>query len=167
MAHGHQLYVIRHGLADARGERWPDDAKRPLTREGIARLRKSARALRGLGVDFDLILTSPLVRARQTAEILAEGQDLKAAVVVTAALAPGGTPAGVVKELGKHARERAIAMVGHEPGLGALASALIGVPQPIPFKKGAVCRIDVDSVAALGPGTLRWLLTPKVLGRLR
>ena len=65
MKRGHELYLIRHGVAEERGSEWPDDAKRPLTDEGAMRLRKSARSLRQLEVIFDVILTSPLVRARQ------------------------------------------------------------------------------------------------------
>lgn len=166
MRRDHQLYLIRHGLAEDRGEGWPDDGKRPLSREGLVRMRKCARGLRSLGVDLDLILTSPLVRAKQTAEILAHGQDLKAAIVLVDALAPGGTPAGVLAELAKHAREHAIALVGHEPGIGELASALIGLRHGLSFKKGAVCRVDVDTVPPTGPGILRWFLPPKVLVRL-
>ena len=62
-----ELYLIRHGLAEERGEAWPDDTKRPLTDEGMSRMRKAARGLARLGVSFDAILTSPLTRARQTA----------------------------------------------------------------------------------------------------
>ena len=67
-----ELYLIRHGIAAERGKDWPDDSKRPLTPEGIARLRKAARGLNALGVGFDQIVTSPLVRTRQTAEVFAE-----------------------------------------------------------------------------------------------
>ena len=67
-----ELYLIRHGIAAERGKEWPDDSKRPLTPEGISRLRKAARGLNALGVGFDQIVTSPLVRTRQTADIFAE-----------------------------------------------------------------------------------------------
>src|SRR5438034_11639970 len=69
----YEIYLIRHGLAEERGDSWPDDAKRPLTDEGISRMRKSVRGLSRLGVTLDVVLTSPLVRARQTAEIVAAG----------------------------------------------------------------------------------------------
>ena len=67
-----ELYLIRHGVAAERGEEYPDDSKRPLTSEGIARLRRRRKALEALGVGFDQILTSPLVRTRQTADVFAE-----------------------------------------------------------------------------------------------
>ena len=71
MAGSYQLYLIRHGIAEERGDAWPDDSKRPLTERGISRMRKIARALEHLGVTFDVLLTSPLVRTRQTAEVIA------------------------------------------------------------------------------------------------
>src|SRR5436853_7070712 len=71
MAGPYELYLIRHGIAEERGDRWPDDAKRPLTEDGIDRLRKEARGLARLGISIDLVLTSPLVRTKQTAEIVA------------------------------------------------------------------------------------------------
>ena len=71
----YELYFVRHGLAEERGEAWPEDTKRPLTDEGIARFRKAEKGLSRVGVAVDVVLTSPLVRARQTAEILATGLD--------------------------------------------------------------------------------------------
>ncbi len=68
-----ELYLIRHGVAAERGENYPDDTKRPLTNEGVQKLRKEARALLELDITFDVILTSPLVRTRQTAEVVAVG----------------------------------------------------------------------------------------------
>ena len=81
-----ELYLIRHGVAAERGEEFPDDSKRPLTSEGIARLRKEAKALEGLGVSFDQILSSPLVRARQTADVFAEELKGKPPIANTDAL---------------------------------------------------------------------------------
>jgi phosphohistidine phosphatase len=162
-----ELYLVRHGLAEDRGEAWPDDAKRPLTEEGMAKLRKAARALARLGVSFDVILASPLVRARQTAELIAAGFDPKPHIVTAESLAPGGSPAAVMADLEKHAKRERVALVGHEPGIGELAARLIGSRHPVPFKKGGICRIDVLSLPPSGPGELRWLVTPKILLRLR
>ncbi len=161
------LYLIRHGLAEERGEAWPDDTRRPLTERGMARLRKEADALDRLGVAFDVILTSPLVRARQTAEIVAAGFSPRPSVTVADALAPGGTHAALLTALEPQSKRAAIALVGHEPGLGELAARLVGTRRPIPFKKGAVCCIEVDAVPPDEPGTLRWFLTPKMLRQLR
>ena len=113
-----ELYVIRHGLAAERGEDYPDDSKRPLTSAGIARLRKEAKALDGLDVSFDHIITSPLVRTKQTADVFAETMKSKPSVSTSDSLAPAGTPAAVIQELGKHMRKGRIALVGHEPNIG-------------------------------------------------
>ena len=163
----YELYLIRHGIAEARGEAWPDDAKRPLTERGATRLRKAARALARRGVAIDVVLTSPLTRTRQTAEIVAAAFDPRPAVVNVEALAPGGSHTTVFTELEKHIRRGHIAIVGHEPGIGELAGRLAGMRHALEFKKGAVCRIDVDALPPKGAGNLRWFLTPKLLRGLR
>jgi phosphohistidine phosphatase len=159
----YELYLIRHAIAEERGDAWPDDAKRPLTDEGMSRMRKAARGLSRLGVSIDVILTSPLVRTRQTAEIVAGAMDQKPSLVNIESLAPGGTFSALNADLEKHSRKARIALVGHEPGIGEVAARLIGSRHPIEFKKGAVCRIDVDQLPPSGPGELRWLLTPRIL----
>ena len=163
----YELYLIRHGIAEKRGDAWPDDAKRPLSEEGMTRMRKSMRGLARMDVTLDVILTSPLVRTRQTAEIVAGGLDPRPSVVNVESLAPDGNYAAVVVDLQKHARKTRIGLVGHEPAIGELAARLIGSRHRIEFKKGAVCRIDVDEIPPGGPGDLRWLLTPKILCSLR
>jgi phosphohistidine phosphatase len=158
-----ELYLIRHGVAAERGDDYPDDSKRPLTSGGIARLRKEAKALDALGIGFDHIITSPLTRTKQTADVFAETLKSKPSVSNTDALAPAGTPAGVIQELGKHTRKGRIAIVGHEPNIGELAARLIGARMPLDFKKGAICRIDFETFPPKGMGQLRWFLTPKML----
>lgn len=158
-----ELYLIRHGVAADRGDDYPDDAKRPLTSQGVTRLRKEGRGLAELEVSFDVILTSPLVRAKQTAETLAATFSSRPAVAVTDALAPGGTYNAFIDELARHDRLRRIAAVGHEPGIGELASRLLGAKKAVEFRKGAVCRIDLATLPPTGPGTLRWFLTSKML----
>src|SRR5215831_197688 len=106
MATSYELYLIRHGLAEERGEAWPDDTKRPLTPQGMARLRRAARALARVGVPVDVVLTSPLVRTRQTSELLAAAFIPRPPIVNTDALAPGGTPPAVAAEIAKHPRRR-------------------------------------------------------------
>src|SRR6185436_14539016 len=96
-----------------RGEAWPDDTKRPLTGEGATRLRKSVRGLARLGVSIDVILTSPLVRTRQTSDIVASVFDPRPPIVVVEALAPGGSYSSVVAEIEKQSRRPNIALVGH------------------------------------------------------
>jgi phosphohistidine phosphatase len=161
-----ELYLIRHGIAAERGEEFPDDSKRPLTSSGMSKLRDQTKGLNALDVGFDVIITSPLVRTKQTAEIIAGTLKEKPQVVTSDALAPAGTPAGVVQELAKHAKQPRVALVGHEPNLGELAARLIGAKSPIVFKKGAVCRIDFEILPPKGLGQLRWLLPPRVLRKL-
>jgi len=163
----YELYLIRHGIAEERGDAWPDDTKRPLTEEGIDRLRKSSRALERLGVSFDVVLTSPLVRTHQTAEIIASAYSPKPSIVNVDALAPGGSSATVIAELEKHAKKTRIAIVGHEPDIGELAAKLAGIRLDLEFKKGAIARIDVDALPPKGPGQLRWFVPPKFLRSLK
>ena len=121
------LYLIRHGLAAERGDEYPDDSKRPLTNAGVASLRKEIRALVALEISFDVIISSPLVRARQTADLIAQGLPAKPPVVLTDSLSPAGSQASFFQELARHMRKASIAIVGHEPNLGELAlRVLIG-----------------------------------------
>jgi phosphohistidine phosphatase len=158
-----ELYLIRHGVAAERGEDYPDDSKRPLTNQGLSKLRKEARALEALGVEFEHIIASPLLRTKQTADVLAQHTKGHPSVSTSDALAPAGTPASVLQELGKHMRKGRIALVGHEPNLGELAARLIGARTPLEFKKGAICRIDFEVFPPKGAGQLRWFVTPKML----
>ncbi|HTL45032.1 MAG TPA: phosphohistidine phosphatase SixA [Vicinamibacterales bacterium] len=164
---GFELYLIRHGLAGERGPEWPDDSKRPLTDEGLSRLRKEARGLRELGVGFDVIVTSPLVRTRQTADVFAEVLTTKAPIVSSDALAPAGSPASVIQEIARHARKGRVALVGHEPNLGELAGHLIQARSALSFKKGGICRIDFEVPPPKGVGSLIWFLPPKVLRKIK
>jgi phosphohistidine phosphatase len=163
-----ELYLIRHGLAAERGENYPDDTKRPLTTRGIQRMKRAGKSLVALDVSFDVILTSPLVRTRQTAEALASSFRDLPPIVNAPSLVPGGTHNAIVDDLAKQShRRKRIAIVGHEPGIGEFAARLIGSRHPIEFKKGAVCRIDLDSIPPSGPGDLRWMLTPKILRSIK
>jgi phosphohistidine phosphatase len=161
-----ELYLIRHGIAAVRGDEYPDDSKRPLTSEGINRLRKEAKALEALTIGFDQIVSSPLVRAKQTADVFAEIMKSRPPVVTADALSPAGTPAAVIQELGKHMRKGRIALVGHEPNMGELAAYLIGAKAPLLFKKGAVCRIDFAVFPPKGKGQLIWFVPPRLLRKL-
>lgn len=161
-----ELYVVRHAIAAERGADWPDDDKRPLTEKGIARFRDSLAGLTWLDVVLDEIFTSPLVRAKQTADLLAAEISGRPPVKLLAALAPGHAPEEVMTQLARVAKRRRIALVGHEPGLGELASHLLGAKRPLPFRKGGVCRIDLQGLTGNRPGSLTWFVTPKMLRRL-
>jgi phosphohistidine phosphatase len=162
----HELYLVRHAIAADRGEEWPDDDKRPLTVRGVSRFKDAVEGLRKIGVEVDEIFTSPLVRAKHTADLLAAGLPGKPPVKTLDALAPGHTPTSVMAQLTRAARRRRLAIVGHEPGLGELAAHLIGAGRALPFKKGGVCRIDVESLTSRRPGALSWFVTPRLLRRL-
>ena len=162
-----ELYLIRHGIAEERGPEWPDDSKRPLTGKGIAALKQEAKALAALDISFDLIISSPLTRTRQTANVFAEHLPGKPAVELSDSLAPAGTPAAVIQEIARHSRKARVALVGHEPNIGELAARLIGARSPIEFKKGAICRIDLAELPPKSPGMLRWFLPPRILKHTR
>src|SRR5687767_6561181 len=125
-----ELYLVRHAIAADRGADYPDDSKRPLTNAGISRFRKEAKAMAALDVGIELIITSPLTRAKQTAEILAQALPARPSLTSSDSLAPAGTPASVFQELAKHMRKGKIALVGHEPNIGELAARLIGSRTP-------------------------------------
>ena len=160
------LYLVRHAIAAERGDEWPDDAQRPLTARGIRRFRACVTGLRELEAALDEIFTSPLVRAKQTADLFAAGMDGKPPVKVLEALAPGHTAQNVLTQLAKVAKGRRIALVGHEPELGELAAHLIGARRALPFKKGGVCRIDLEGLRSTRTGTLIWFVGPRVLRML-
>jgi len=161
------LYVIRHGIAEDAAPGMPDEARR-LTAEGKTRMRGAARGMRALRLDIDVLLTSPLVRARETAEIIAEVYG-NIAPRELPALASGVAPAETVRALRPFARRARVAIVGHEPGLSGIASLLLtgsteGVR--IALKKGAVIALDLDGIGPRSDATLRWLLTAKQLRRI-
>jgi phosphohistidine phosphatase len=166
MARPSELYLVRHAIAATRGEEWPDDDKRPLTARGVARFKEAVDGLKELEAGVDEIFSSPLVRAKQTADLLAAGLPGKPPVKILDALAPGHDPTSVMAQLARNAKRRRVAIVGHEPGLGELAAHLIGAGRALPFKKGGVCRIDVESLTSRRPGALTWFVQPKLLRRL-
>lgn len=161
-----ELYVIRHARAEARGDRWPDDDERPLSDEGRARFHEAVLGLKRLGVTFDGVVSSPLVRTSQTALLLAP-LARHPTVVTLDALRPGRRPAAVLRGLAALEIGGRIAVVGHEPGLGALVAHLLGASRPIPFKKGGVACLELPRLSPATTGTLRWFMPPSVLRRVR
>jgi phosphohistidine phosphatase len=160
------LYLVRHAIAEERGPEWPDDTTRPLSTHGITRMRDVVRGLGTLKLPITRILTSPLVRARQTADLLHDGLASHPPVEILHALAAGATPAAVLTALSAQPAAEHLALVGHEPDLGHLAARLIGTRRPIPFRKGAVCCIEIEGIPTPGAGALLWFAPPRLLRRL-
>jgi len=158
-----ELYLVRHGVAAERGDEWPDDTKRPLTTTGVSRFREVVKGLVWFDVGIDEIYASPLVRARQTADLLSAGLPDHPPVRTLDELAPGHEPARVLAELAKRVKRGRVALVGHEPDLGEFAAALLGARRALPFRKGGICRIDINRISASATGSLIWFLPPKVL----
>jgi phosphohistidine phosphatase len=162
-----ELYLVRHAIAAERGPKYPDDRLRPLTPAGSKKFAHATPGLIEMGVHLDFVLTSPLVRARETAIILAAGLKPKPPVSETDVLAPGGRPPAITELIKTHAKKsRRLALVGHEPDLGELAARLLGARGHVEFKKGGICFIETDGATPAGPGTLHWMLTPKALRAL-
>lgn len=160
------FYIVRHAIAAERGPEWPDDSKRPLTDRGIDRFKEAVDGLVWLGVEVDVIFTSPLVRAKQTAQLLSAGLPAKPPIKTLDRLAPGHVPAETMEEVAREASGRSrVAIVGHEPDLGELTGWLLGSRRTVPIKKGGVCLLELDTLSSRH-GTLAWHLPPKVLRKL-
>jgi phosphohistidine phosphatase len=161
------LYIVRHAwAADRDDQQWPDDDLRPLTDEGKKRFANMTEKLVDRGLTPQIVATSPLVRCRQTAEILAAGLPGRPKLAELDELRPGSDLEGLLRWTAAEARRHEwIAWVGHAPDVGRLAAALIGQPAgQIRFAKGAVAAIRFDGPLTLGAGELQWLVTAKVLG---
>jgi phosphohistidine phosphatase len=163
------LLIVRHAIAfDRDRHRWHEDAARPLSPAGIRRARKAAAGLKKLSPRPQRLLTSPLVRARQTAQILTEVAGWPAPEEAPE-LSPG-EPALAILDLLAKDRSRLTAVVGHQPGLGQLLAACLlgdGSPLPIEMKKNAVACVSFDGKPRAGHAALKWLATPRMLRALR
>jgi phosphohistidine phosphatase len=161
------LYIVRHAIAVEEGAAgYESDSERPLTDKGRKKMRQVAKGLRSLGVEFDLILSSPYVRARETAEILAEVFKMKKNITFTESLIPLATPELLIGEINQTYSVESIAVVGHEPHLSTLIGILVAENAKIDLtlKKGGVCYITADDLHHNDHrATLEWLLTPGIL----
>lgn len=165
------LYIVRHAIAVEAGTAgYEDDNLRPLTDKGRRKMEKIAHGLKSLETELDLILTSPAVRATETANIMRKAFGLpKEALIETEHLALTGAAAQLIQWLEAQAMQcENIALVGHEPYLSGLVSVLIsGRPDAaITLKKGSVCRLTVDTLQYGHCAVLDWLLTPAQLVKL-
>jgi phosphohistidine phosphatase len=154
-----ELYLLRHAHAGDASEWLGDDDLRPLSSRGRRQSRELAEFLARLAFSPDLLMSSPRVRARQTADILAG--EIGVAVSIDDRLAGplDLDDLGVIlDDLGG----RRVVLVGHDPDFSELAAGLVGAGR-LPMRKGAMARIDVELPVGPGSGTLRWLLTPDLL----
>ncbi len=159
-----ELYIFRHGIAEdaVAGQ---SDAERALTDLGKKKTAEVVRTARRGGVDPSLIISSPYLRAIQTARIAADEFGYRDEVLRTEALVPHGTPEDVWSELRDYGDERAILLAGHEPLLSQLVAWLLAAPAlRVDMKKAAMVRIDLESFGPAPQGTLRWMITPKLAG---
>ena len=165
-----RLLVIRHGIAEEQetfARTGQPDAERPLTKEGRRKMAEGALGLRTLVPELDRIATSPLVRAQQTAAIVAEAYGINA-VETTDALVPHAKPAQLARWAAPHAGKNVVAVVGHEPHLSTLVTWLLcGMDDSrVELKKGGACLLECGEGPSRAGGVLLWLHTPASLRRL-
>jgi phosphohistidine phosphatase len=158
-----RLYFLRHGKALPRAEWRDDDDLRPLTSEGEAEIRRLGSRLAALEVRPGLIVSSPLTRARRTAELVAEALGMPTDVVLDERLAHGFGHAALAAIAAQHRSRGAVLLVGHEPDFSATIGGLVGGARVV-CKKGGLARVDVDE-ETLGGGELVWLVPPAFLAR--
>jgi phosphohistidine phosphatase len=164
-----KLYIVRHAIAFPHGTPGVRDDDRTLTEEGMNRMRKAAAGLRNLGYVPDLLLSSPLIRARQTADILLEEFGKGVEVKITPALAPSGSRQNLYRQISQIGKKRnSLMLVGHQPSLGEIAGEIAwGSPDHfVDLKKGGACAIEIESVEGIPRGTLISLLPPSILRKI-
>jgi len=163
------LYFVRHGKAAERSRKWHPDSTRPLTRDGEKKMFEAARGMKTLGISFDLILTSPYIRAFRTAEILGEVFDSKK-LFESKNLVPEAEPEAIIDEINQNfATLKEIALVSHEPLMSRLISLLLSGKDnlSIAMRKGGLCKMSVETLNSGPCASMEWLMTAKQLARMR
>jgi len=154
------IYILRHASAGTRRENPLIDVKRPLDKEGKQQCILVGSYLNALNVHFDVVVSSPLKRALQTASLVGTETGYDAKIMISEALSPGATVAAfekLVADIGAHEN---VLIVGHNPNLAQFLGALISSSRMnIRLRKGAIARVDVTR----RPGTLHWLVDPRIL----
>jgi phosphohistidine phosphatase len=165
-----RIYLLRHAIAEARNSRlYHDDKARPLSAKGKQKMRAGARGMVALGLSFDVALTSPLARAKQTARIVARILRPFPSLSLSSLLAPGASLPELLRELSRLPARSSVLLVGHEPDLSRFASLLVlgpGRELPLDFKKGGLCRIDFPGIPRAKEGNLFYHLSPRILRKL-
>ena len=164
-----QVYFLRHGLAGQHGDpAYKDDSLRPLTTEGLEKMRRAALGMQTLGLNFDAILSSPYLRARQTAETVTQiFKDQTHKIHFTENLLPPASIENLLQEvLDRFSGAKDVLFVGHEPHLSQMISCLLKASPSlnIDFKKGALCSLQIRLNPSKPDASLLWLLTSKQLG---
>ncbi|MBK9924947.1 MAG: phosphohistidine phosphatase SixA [Anaerolineales bacterium] len=160
-----KLYLVRHAIAEEPGTPgYEDDSLRPLTEKGREKMQKIAHGLRDLGVEPNLIVSSPYVRASQTASILAKVFKYKEEISYSDSLVPMGEPNDMIGEINEKYSVDELMLVGHEPNLSSLVGLLLAgnTNISINFKRGGVCCLSVDDLHYDRKAVLEWLITPKI-----
>lgn len=165
-----KLYIFRHGAAENESSSGGGDGARRLTARGREKVREAAAGMRALGLKFDAILTSPLPRAAETADLVAGAFPGGPAPEALTALSAGVAPAETVAALKPYERHDHLMIVGHEPGLSGIASLLLtGSANSVSFdlKKSGMIALELHDGVERGGAQLYWALTPRQLRRLR
>ena len=164
------LYVLRHGLARERnGREYANDDERPLTAKGVKRMTRQVKGMNALGLSMDAIITSPLVRAAQTADIVHKGLRKPGRLVTSGALRPSEHPATLLEELAaEYSSEDDVMVVGHEPHLSGLISVVVaGQHGPvIRVKKGSLCKLVVPHPSYGRCGWIEWHVTARQMVKM-
>jgi phosphohistidine phosphatase len=162
-----RLLIIRHAIAVPRGTPDIPDDERPLTKRGRRRFRSAAAGLARLVKRPDFVLSSPLPRARQTADIAAREWGKRVEVTEEPALA-GGSVEQISKALERHPGDSTVAVVGHEPDLSELLARILGTShdERLTFKKGGAALVELPG-SVLEGGALVWYLPPRLLRQAR
>ena len=163
-----KLYIVRHGIALPHGSPGVAEDERPLTKEGIKKMQQAAEGLRAIDCVPEAILSSPLPRARQTAEIVLAALGKQVPLIEIDALAPTGNRQDVYREIRKRQNSQSLMLVGHQPSLGEIAGEIAwgSAERYVELKKGGVCALEIDAATLSPRGTMLWLLTPSILRAL-
>ncbi len=157
------IYLLRHGITTG------NEADPPLSEAGALRMEREARGMASLGLRFDAIVSSPLIRAAQTARIVSRAVSHEGVLAAEEALGSGCTLPRLAQVLARYAEARSVLVVGHQPDMGRLAAGMVGCRSPVPFHKGTLCCVEVPRwpVPRQDPkGALAFLLPPEILEAL-
>jgi phosphohistidine phosphatase len=164
-----QLYIVRHGIAiDREDPKCPPEAERYLTEEGIEKTKQVARGIAALGAHAELMISSPLVRAMQTAAIFASALDYpEQRIRHTESLLPGAEPAALLRELAREKNASSVFCFGHAPHVDALLAAAVGAQRHITsMKKAGVALVELKRVSPPN-GQFVWLVSPKLFRKTK